>query len=109
MLVFKTVLIIMIAYEIFQVLSQLFFYERMNFKKRSVTITKFTMDVDPGRKLIEKFGGVVEWHMMDSENVISNISFEFKNENGNLVSLNGQLTILRLSIKDNYFDLNTIN
>ena len=68
--------------------------------KRSGIIHNFTMDVDPGYKYIEKFRGGVQWYMMDSKDVISSICFKLKNENGNLVSFNGQSLTFRLSIKE---------
>ena len=37
---------------------------------------------------------------MQSKNIISSICFKFKNENGNLVSFNGQSVTFRLSIKE---------
>ena len=63
----------------------------MMFKgKRSGFIHNFTMDVDPGCKYIEKFRGEVQWSMMDSKGNISRNNSRLKNENGNLVSFNGQ-------------------
>ena len=38
--------------------------------------------------------------MMESKSVISSIDFKLKNENGNLVSLNGRSFSFRLSIKE---------
>ena len=63
-------------------------------------IQKFTMDVDPGYQYIEKFRGDVQWYMMENTHFISTINFELKNENGNLLSFNGQSITFRLSIKD---------
>ena len=68
--------------------------------KRSGIIHKFTMDVDPGYKYIEKIRGGVQWYMMESKDIISSICFKLKNENGNLVSFNGQSITFRLSIKE---------
>ena len=68
--------------------------------KRSGIIHNFTMDVDPGYKYIEKFRGGVQWYMMESKDIISSICFKLKNENGNLVSFNGQIFTFRLSIKE---------
>ena len=68
--------------------------------KRSGIIHNFTMDVDPGYKYIEKFRGGVQWYMMEPKDVISSICFKLKNENGNLVSFNGQSITFRLSIKE---------
>ena len=58
--------------------------------KRSGIIHNFTMDVEPGYKCIEKFHGGIQWYMMESKDNISSINFRLKNENGNLVSFNGQ-------------------
>ena len=68
--------------------------------KRSGIIHNFTMDVDPGYKYIERFHGGVQWYMMESKDIISSICFKLKNENGNLVSFNGQSITFRLSIKE---------
>ena len=68
--------------------------------KRSGIIHNFTMDVDPGYKYIERFRGGVQWYMMESKDIISSICFKLKNENGNLVSFNGQSVTFRLSIKE---------
>ena len=68
--------------------------------KKSSIIHNFTMDVDPGYKYIEKFRGGVQWYMMESKDIISSICFKLKNENGNLVSFNGQSVTFRLSIKE---------
>ena len=46
--------------------------------KRSGIFHNFTMDDDPGYKYIEKFRGGVLWYMMESEDVISSISFKLK-------------------------------
>ena len=68
--------------------------------KRSGIIHNFTMDADPGYNYIEKFYGGVQWYMMESKDIISTICFKLKNENGNLVSFNGQSLTFRLSIKE---------
>ena len=68
--------------------------------KRSGIIHNFTMDVDPGYKYVEKFYGGLQWYMMESKDIISNISFKLKIENGNLVSFNSQSINFRLSIKE---------
>ena len=68
--------------------------------KRSGIIHNFTMDVDPGYKHIEKFYGGVQWYMKESKDIISTICLKLKNENGNLVSFNGQSIIFGLSIKE---------
>ena len=68
--------------------------------KRTGIIHNFTMDVDPGYKYIEKFYGGIQWYMMESKDIISSICFKLKNENGDLVSFNGQSVNFRLSIKE---------
>ena len=49
--------------------------------KRSGVIHNFTMDVNPGYKYIERFHGGVQWYMMETKDIISNICFKLKNEN----------------------------
>ena len=68
--------------------------------RRSGTIHKFTMDVDPGYKYIEKFCGGIHWYMIDTKDFISSINFKSKNENGEIVSFIGQSITFRLSIKE---------
>ena len=68
--------------------------------EKSTIIHNFTMDVDPGYKYIEKFRGGVKWYMMESKDIISSISFKLKNEDGDLVSFNGQSITFRLSIEE---------
>ena len=68
--------------------------------RRTGIIHNFTMDVDPGYKYIEKFRGGIHWYMLQSKDIISSVFFKFKNENGNLVSFNGQSITFRLSIKE---------
>ena len=68
--------------------------------KRSRGIHSFTMDVDAGYKYIDKFRGGVQWYMMESKDIISSICLKLKQENGNLVSINGQRITFRLSIKN---------
>ena len=63
--------------------------------KRSGIKHNFTMDVDPGYKYIEKFGGGVQWYMMYTKNFVSSICFTSKIENNDLVSFNGQSKTLR--------------
>ena len=41
--------------------------------KRTDIIHNFTMDVDPGYKYTEKFRGGIQWYMMESKDIISNI------------------------------------
>ena len=75
--------------------------QQMIFKgKRSGIIHNFTMDVDPGYKFVEKVRGGVQLYMMETKDNISSICFKLKNENGNLVSFNGQSLTFRLSIKE---------
>ena len=57
------------------------------------------MDVDSGYKYIENLRGGVQWYMMESKDNISSICFNLANENGNLVSFNGQSITFRLSTK----------
>ena len=68
--------------------------------KRSGIIHNFTMDVDPGYKYMEKFRGGVQWHMMESKDIISSICCKLKNEKNQSVSFNGQSNTFTLSIKE---------
>ena len=68
--------------------------------KRTGTIHNFTMDVDPGYKYDEKFRGGVSWYMLESKDFISSVNLKLKNQNGQLVSFNGQSVTFRLSIKE---------
>ena len=63
-------------------------------------IHNWSMDVNPGFRYIEKFRGGSQWYMMESKDVISSICFKLKNENGTLVSFNGQSIAFRLSMKE---------
>ena len=67
--------------------------------KRSGIIHKFTMDVDPGYKYIEKLQGVL-YYMVKSKDIISSFCFKLKNENNELISFSGQSITFRLSIKE---------
>ena len=58
------------------------------------------MDVNPRFKYVEKIRGGIQRFMMESEGFISGIRFRLRNENGNLVSFNGQSVTFRLSIKE---------
>ena len=58
------------------------------------------MTVNPGYKYVERFPGGMSWYMMESKDVISSVCFKLKNENKNLVSINGQSVTFRLSIKE---------
>ena len=69
-------------------------------RKRSGIIHNLSMSVSPGYKYIEKLRGGIQWYMMDSKDIISSIFFRLKNENGILVSFNGQSVTFRLSIKE---------
>ena len=68
--------------------------------RRTGIVHNFTMDVDPGYKYIGKIYGGVQWYMIESKDIISSICFKLKNENGNLVSFNGQSLSFRLYIKE---------
>ena len=68
--------------------------------RRSGIIFNFTMTVNPGYKYVKRFAGGNIWYMMKSKDIISSICFKLKNENGNLVSFNGQSVTFRLSIKE---------
>ena len=68
--------------------------------KRTHIIHNLTMDVSLGCKYIEKIRGGLLWYMMESKDVISSVNFKLKNENGNLVSFNGQSVNFILSIKE---------
>ena len=68
--------------------------------RRSGIIHNWTMTVNPGYKYVESFPGGVSWYVMGEQDVISSICFKLKNENGNLVSFNGQSVTFRLSIKE---------
>ena len=48
--------------------------------KRSGIIHNFIMDVDPGYKYIEKLRGGVQWYMMESKDIISSTSFNWKSK-----------------------------
>ena len=58
------------------------------------------MDVDPGYKCFEKFRGGNSWYMLQSKDFITNIGFKLKNENNEIVSVNGQSINFRISIKE---------
>ena len=53
--------------------------------------------LNPGFKYIEKFRVGIQWFKMDSKEFISNISFESKNDNGDIVSCNCQSKTFRLT------------
>ena len=75
--------------------------------KRSGIIMNFTMSVSPGYKYICRFEGGVQWYMMESKDIISSVSFKLKNEDGCLVSFNGQSLSFRLTIKEIYIDIHS--
>ena len=68
--------------------------------RRTGIIMNFTMQVSPGYKIVNGFDGGVQWYMMESKDVISSFNFRIENENGNLVSFNGQSISFRLSIRE---------
>ena len=57
------------------------------------------MNVNQGFKHIGKLKVGVQWYMMKSYDFVSN-SFKYKNENGEVVSFNGQSITFRISIKE---------
>ena len=68
--------------------------------KRSGIVHKFTMVVDPGYIYIEKFRGGISLYMLETKDFISSSNLKVKNENGGLVSFNGQSVTFKLSIKE---------
>ena len=58
------------------------------------------MDVNLGYKYFEKFRGGVQWYMMERKDIISSICFKLRNENNQLISINGQSITFRLSNKE---------
>ena len=73
----------------------------MIFKQKGTGIIhNFTMTVNPGCKYVERFAGGVAWYMLHTNDFISSINFKLKNENGDIVSFNGQSVTFRLSIKE---------
>ena len=67
---------------------------------RAAIIYIFTMDVDPGYNYIKNFRGGIQWCMMEVKDFISSVNLKITNENGELVSFNGQSVTFRLSIKE---------
>ena len=49
------------------------------------------MSVSPGFKYVCRFKGGLQWYMMESEDVISNVSFKLKNEKNQVISFNGKI------------------
>ena len=68
--------------------------------KRSGLIHNFTLGVDPCYKYFEKFRGGIQWFMMNTKDFISSNNFKIKNENDELVSINGQNFTFGISIKE---------
>ena len=58
------------------------------------------MTIDPGYKYVEQFAGGPTWYMMESKDITSSVCFKSKNENGNLITFNGQSVTFTLSIKE---------
>ena len=58
------------------------------------------MEIDPGYENIEKFRGGIQWYMMGSKDIISNICFKLEKENSQQVSFNGRSKTFRLYIKE---------
>ena len=68
--------------------------------KGTALINFFTRDGDPRYEDNEKVRGSVKWCTMQAKDFFSKISFELENENGNLVSFNGQSIASRISVKE---------
>ena len=68
--------------------------------KRTGFIHNLTMTVNSGYKYVENFRGGIQWYVMESKDIFSNVNFRKKNENRDLVSFNGQSLTFRLSIKE---------
>ena len=68
--------------------------------RRSGIIFNFVTDVDPGYSYIHKFHGGVQWYMLETMDFISSNNFKLRNEDGGLVSFNGQSVSFSLSIKE---------
>ena len=76
--------------------------KRMLFKgKRTGIIHKFSLNANSVYKFVERFSVGITWYMMETKDGFSRISLKVKNENGNLVSFNGESITFRLSIKEN--------
>ena len=73
----------------------------------------FTMDEDPRYKYVEIFGQGVKSYVLESKDFFSRIIFKLKNENSEIVSINGRSKKFRLSNKElsfllkGYFFLDT--
>ena len=55
--------------------------------KQSGIFRKFTMDVDPGYRYIEKFMGGVPWSMIESKRFVSSKNFKLKKKTESLYLL----------------------
>ena len=53
-----------------------------------------------GFKYIERFSWGIQWYMLETKDTFSKISSEFKNENGDLVSSNGESISFRFSVEE---------
>ena len=71
--------------------------------KRSNIFHNWTMTVDLGYKYVEKFSGGVTWYIMEKTDVVSSISSNLKNEDNELLSINGQSVTFRLSINEIFY------
>ena len=60
--------------------------------KKSGKIHTSTMDLLPSYKYIEIFRGGAQWFMMKSKDFVLSTSFNFKNENVNLLSFKVSLS-----------------
>ena len=69
-------------------------------QKRTGILHNFTVTVNPGYKYVERFAGGVAWYMLHTNDFISSFNFKIKNENGDIVSFNGQSVTFRLSVKE---------
>ena len=58
------------------------------------------MDVDSGNENIENSRRVVQFYMMETEDIVPNINLVLKNESWLIVSINSQSTTFRLSIEE---------
>ena len=61
------------------------------------------MDVDPGYDNFENIRGGIQWYMMQIKDFVSGKTFTLKNENLELVSVNGQSITFRLSVREFQF------
>ena len=68
--------------------------------ERSGIIHNSPMNVSLGYNFTERLLDGVTWFMLHNKDIISSINLKLKNENGNLVSFNGQSITFRLSIEE---------